>query len=97
MNLKTRVVTAIPGSSGLLSPRWSPDGRCLLAVRSDTSDLKLYDLNLHTWQDLTGPIRVAYPEWTPDSKCVVFSTAKGTAAWEERVCPADRKSSPSPT
>ena len=87
VNLKTRVVTAIPGSSGLFSPKWSPDGRYLVA-------LKLYDMNLHTWQDLTGDHRVAYPEWTPDSKCVVFNAEKGAARWEYRVCPADRKIQP---
>jgi eukaryotic-like serine/threonine-protein kinase len=94
VNLKTRVVTAVPGSGGLYSPRWSPDGRYLLALTPNPQRLRFYDLNLHTWQDLTGDIGVGYPEWTPDSKCVVFSSEKGTAHWENRVCLAGRKIEP---
>ncbi len=94
VNLKTRVVTAVPGSNGLFSPRWSPDGRYLLALTPIPYRLKLYDMSLHTWQDLTGEIGVSYPEWTPDSKCVVFGFSKGTAKWEGRVCLADRKIQP---
>jgi Tol biopolymer transport system component len=93
VNLKTRVVTVVPGSNDLFSPRWSPDGRYLVAIPLDKSRLKLYDMNLHTWQDLTGDLRVHYPAWTPDSKCVVFGSSelKGTTVWEDRVCLADRK------
>jgi eukaryotic-like serine/threonine-protein kinase len=94
VNLKTRVVTAVPGSGGLYSPRWSPDGRYLLALTPNPQRLRFYDLNLHTWRDLTGDIGVGYPEWTPDSKCIVFSSEIGTAHWENRVCLADRKIEP---
>jgi Tol biopolymer transport system component len=95
VTLKTRVVTAIPGSSGLFSPRWSPDGRYLVALTwGDYPRLKLYDMNLHTWQDLTGDIGVGNPEWTPDSKCIIFGFIKGTANWEDRVCLANRKIQP---
>lgn len=91
VNLKTRAVTKVPGSNGLFSARWSPDGRYLLAITFDYQQLKLYDMNLHTWQDLTGGIGLGYPKWTPDSKCVVFNAPKGKVLWEDRVCLADRK------
>jgi Tol biopolymer transport system component len=94
VNLKTRAVTAIPGSSGMFSPKWSPDGRYLVALMYHNMQLKLFDMNLHTWQDLAGHIRAGYPEWTPDSKCVVFSAQKGAGKWEYRVCLADRKIQP---
>ena len=94
MNLKTRAVTAIPGSSGLFSPKWSPDGRYLVAIKYDDVRLKLFDMNLHTWQDLAGDIRAGYLEWTPDSKCVVFVHQEGAARWENRVCLAGRKVQP---
>ena len=32
MDVKTREVSTVPGSSGLFSPRWSPDGRYLAAL-----------------------------------------------------------------
>jgi serine/threonine protein kinase/Tol biopolymer transport system component len=91
VNLKTRVVTAIPGSNGLFSPKWSPDGRYLVAIMYDSVRLRLFDMNLHTWQDLAGDIMAGYPEWTPDSKCVVFVHQKGAPRPEYRVCLADRK------
>ena len=34
MNLKTREVTTLAGSEGLYSPRCSPDGRCIAALRA---------------------------------------------------------------
>ncbi len=96
VNLKTRAVAAIPGSSGLFSARWSPDGRYLVAKPFGSPRLKLYDMNLHTWQDLARDIWVAYHTWTPDSKCVVFGSVKGKGKvlWEDRVCLADRKVQP---
>jgi eukaryotic-like serine/threonine-protein kinase len=95
VNLKTRAVTAIPNSSGLFSPKWSPDGSHLVAItRGAIPRLKLYDMNLHTWQNLTGEFLFEYPEWTPDSRCVVFNAQTGGAVWQERVCLADRKMQP---
>jgi Tol biopolymer transport system component len=94
VNLKTRAVTSIPGSSGLFSPKWSPDGRYLVALMYANMQLKLFDMNLHTWQGLAGDTRAGYPEWTPDSKCVVFGVQKDADKWEYRVCLADRKIQP---
>ncbi len=94
VNLKTRAVTAIPGSSGLFSPKWSPDGRYLVAIDHSSVRLKLFDMNLHTWQDLAGDIKAGYPEWTPDSKCVVFAHKEGAPRFEYRICLADRKIQP---
>ena len=91
VNLKMRAVTSIPGSSGLFSPKWSPDGRYLVAIDHNSVRLKLFDMNLHTWQDLAGEIKGGYPEWTPDSKCVVFVHQEGAPRLEYRVCLADRK------
>ena len=78
VNLKTRVVTAVPGSSGLFSPKLVA-GWAISGSRSthEHMRLKLFDMNLHTWQDLAGDIKAGYPEWTPDSKCVVFGCSKG--------------------
>jgi eukaryotic-like serine/threonine-protein kinase len=94
VNLKTHAVISIPGSSGLFSPKWSPDGRYLVAIDNDSVRLKLFDLNLHTWRDLAGNIKAGYPEWTPDSKCVVFVHQEGAPRLEYRVCLADRKVQP---
>ena len=35
LDLDTRQVTTVPGSVGLNAPRWSPDGRYLLATKDE--------------------------------------------------------------
>ena len=42
LDLKTRKVTAVPGSAGLFSPHWSPDGRYLQADVGGSGSLTLY-------------------------------------------------------
>ncbi len=53
LNLKTREVTTVPDSRNYFSPRWSPDGRWLLALDQDTFALELYSFTTHTWEELT--------------------------------------------
>ena len=37
VDMKTRKVSSVPGSNGLFSPRWSPDGRYLAAISTEGS------------------------------------------------------------
>jgi Tol biopolymer transport system component len=92
--LKTRQVTVVPNSVGLYSPRWSPDGRYLLAepVEPVNSRIMLYDFNLHSWQQLNqGKVESDYPLWTPDGKCVYFNSHSEEGSPEYRICLSDRK------
>jgi eukaryotic-like serine/threonine-protein kinase len=94
LNLETHQITAVPGSEGLSSTRWSPDGRYLLAMNSVTySNLLLYDFSLHTWQRLNQKKLqgAAYPTWSPDSKCVFFNMWGTGQDPENRICLADRR------
>ena len=90
LNLKTREVTALPDSRNYFSPRWSPDGRWLLAFDQDTFEIKLYSFTTRTWEELTK-LTAAYPNWSSDSQCVFFNVASGAAEPYYRVCLADRK------
>ena len=49
LDLNTHQLSTIPGSSGLFSPRWSPDGRYLAALSSDFKNLMLYDFHEQKW------------------------------------------------
>jgi serine/threonine protein kinase/Tol biopolymer transport system component len=93
VGFKTRHVTAVPKSEGLISPRWSPDGKYLLAMPLDFSRLMLFDFAHQSWQDLTPENLqfAAYPAWLPDSKCVVFNSLGSSSFPEYRICLADRK------
>ena len=62
LDLKTGAVKAMPGSEGLFSPRYSPDGKYLAALTTETSTLVLIDLKGGTKQKLCDA--VAYPNWS---------------------------------
>ena len=95
-NVSTGQDTIVPDSGGLFSPRWSPDGRYVMAMPPSGPRLgiMLYDLNLHTWQMLIKAPSINYPEWTPDGKCIWFDALVGSKAEMNRVCLADRKPVP---
>jgi Tol biopolymer transport system component/DNA-binding winged helix-turn-helix (wHTH) protein len=71
VDLKTRQVTTLPNSEGLFSPRWSPDGRYIVAMPLDQSELVLYDTVAHTWKALIA--RPAHdPVWSNDGRWIYF-------------------------
>jgi hypothetical protein len=52
VDLKTRQVSTIPGSEGLFSDRWSPDGRFLAAiVGTEQSKLMIFDFQTQKWTE----------------------------------------------
>ncbi len=76
-DLRTQKLSAIPDSASLFSPRWSPDGRVIAALTSDSKSIVLYDLATQkwsTWYSATDGM-VSYPAWSADSRAVYFLTA----------------------
>jgi eukaryotic-like serine/threonine-protein kinase len=88
VDLKTRQVTPVPGSEGLFSARWSPDGRYLLAMPRDSTRLALFDFKSQKWQDLVKMV-IGYPNWSRDSQYVYFNDLNNTGFYRVRV--SDRK------
>ncbi|MBV9306032.1 MAG: PD40 domain-containing protein [Acidobacteriaceae bacterium] len=62
----------LEGTKGLWSPRWSPDGRYLLAVTTDSKRIRLLQTGTSTWTDLLSAIFVDNATWSYDSKFVYF-------------------------
>jgi serine/threonine protein kinase/Tol biopolymer transport system component len=93
LDLKTRQITAMPDSAGLYSPRWSPDGRYMLASTADFEKLVLYDFNSRKWTELDN-IPPSYPNWSHDGKCVYFNNAFVKSLPLYRVCLNSRKPEP---
>ena len=71
VNLQTNKVTEIPGSTGLFSPRLSPDGRFIAAMPLDQRALLLFDRNTSRWATLTAQ-GVGDPTWSQDSRSIYF-------------------------
>jgi serine/threonine protein kinase/Tol biopolymer transport system component len=90
LDLKTRQVTDLPGSVKLFSPRWSPDGRYLLAMTVNYDKLMLYDFSTRKWKDFFKG-HSAYPTWTKDSKCLYLNDPFDAALPTYRICLNDHK------
>jgi len=98
VDLKTNRVSILPGSRGMISPRWSPDGRYIAGVAASGNGLLLYDMRTRKQTELqsygSGPPRTQIlnqpggcPSWSADSKFLFFSNAAGW--WRMRI--SDRK------
>lgn len=71
LDIRSGQVTPVPHSRGLFSPRWSPDGRYLAALHTDSSGLALFDFKTQTWTTLIKGL-VGYPYWSHDGHFIYF-------------------------
>jgi Tol biopolymer transport system component/DNA-binding winged helix-turn-helix (wHTH) protein len=73
VDLATKAISVLPGSEGLFSPRWSPDGRYLIAMPLDQRKLMLFDIASKTWTELArGTFN--NPVWSKDGKYVYYQS-----------------------
>jgi serine/threonine protein kinase/Tol biopolymer transport system component len=72
LDMKTHALTTLPDSQDLFSPRWSPDGRYIAAVRGDSQNLLLFDRSKQKWSEAIEGRNVAFPNWSRDSKYIYF-------------------------
>jgi serine/threonine protein kinase/Tol biopolymer transport system component len=73
LDLKTRAVTQVPGSEGLLLATSSPDGAHLVARRADHKGLMLLDFKRQRWTELAhGDLNWA--SWSRDGSSVYFES-----------------------
>lgn len=67
--------STVPGSEGFFSPHWSPDGRYLAALSTDSKTLMLFEWQTGKWSEwLKEPLQVSFPRWSADSKSIVFDS-----------------------
>jgi Tol biopolymer transport system component/DNA-binding winged helix-turn-helix (wHTH) protein len=90
LDLKTRQVSMLPGSDGLYSPHWSPDGRYVVAMSVGSTKMMLFDFSTHQWAELvSGP--AAYPNWSHDGSYVYFINPYIAEPAVYRIRISDRK------
>ena len=71
LDRKTQKSTTVPGSHGMWCPRWSPDGKYLLAVVGwPSSKLALFNFASNTWQEVISKGFYEWPAWSRDSKFI---------------------------
>jgi len=71
VNLQTHKVSEISGSTGLFSPRLSPNGRYIAAIRLDQKALLLFDRTTEQWTTITTH-GVGDPTWSHDGHYLYF-------------------------
>jgi len=75
LDLKTRQVSTVPGSDGLFSPRWSPDGGHLAALSADSKRLMLYDFKTQKWSEWINETgSVGFPTWSRDGNYLYYDS-----------------------
>jgi serine/threonine protein kinase/Tol biopolymer transport system component len=71
LDVKTNQTSTLPGSLGSFSPRWSPDGRYLIALPFASHSLRLFDFANQTWEEISK-ISLGFPNWSNNSDYVYF-------------------------
>jgi Tol biopolymer transport system component len=78
-DLKSKQITRVPGSEGIFAPRWSPDGKYIVAESGDNSALMLFDTKAQTWETLLDRKErvglLGYITWSHDSTSFYFDAS----------------------
>jgi Tol biopolymer transport system component/DNA-binding winged helix-turn-helix (wHTH) protein len=69
LNLTTQKTAKIPGSQGMWSPRWSPNGKYLVTLKSPASSTWFFDFERQQWQELSS-VPSGWPSWSRESRFV---------------------------
>jgi len=71
LDVRTNQISTLPGSRGFFSPRWSPDGRYLVALPFASHSLILFDFATQKWAEITK-ISLGFPNWSKNGDYVYF-------------------------
>jgi Tol biopolymer transport system component len=93
LDLKTRQIETLPNSDGLWAPRWSYDGKFLVAETLDSRNLVIYEFSTRKWKPLasSGEEMIGYSSWSSDSRFVYYNTYSSGPGKIFRVSVAARR------
>jgi serine/threonine protein kinase/Tol biopolymer transport system component len=89
VDMKTGHVSVLPGSEGMWSPRWSPNGRFIAGLSASGWKVMLYDVQTRKQSELSS-VSSGYPGWSRDGEYVFYESNGDDASWW-RVRLRDRK------
>jgi serine/threonine protein kinase/Tol biopolymer transport system component len=93
LDLQTHQISVLPGSQANFSPRWSPDGRFLVAVAGDSRKLSLFDFQTQKWTDwVTQTTALGFPCWSRDGKYLYFDSTYSNSQSYVRIKVGETKS-----
>jgi eukaryotic-like serine/threonine-protein kinase len=75
VDLRTHEISKVPGSEEMWSPRWSRDGRQILALPRDGRGLMVFDVRTQKWSSLAKLV-VNWPEWSQRGDYIYFYGAQ---------------------
>jgi Tol biopolymer transport system component/DNA-binding winged helix-turn-helix (wHTH) protein len=84
VHLPGNTVEPVPGSNGLFSPRWSPDGRYIAALSLDQRQVRVFTVATQSWTTLAVPSG-ADPVWSSDSRYLFIHASLDPAQPIDRV------------
>jgi len=89
LDVQSGQISLVPGSEKMFSPRWSPDGRYLAAMTTDSTRLMLFDFQTQMWKEI-GKGTMSWINWSRDSQYLYLKDLTDSGA-VERIRIADRK------
>jgi Tol biopolymer transport system component len=69
-DLKERHLSIVPGSEGLWTARWSPDGRYIAALTEDSRSLMLFDYRAEKWTKVLSLGQIWDLHWSLQGKSI---------------------------
>ena len=72
LDLASHQITTLPGSVGMHSPHWSPDGQYIKTDSVGSSTLYVFDTKTQHWSTLYNKSLFAYAPWSSDSRYLYF-------------------------
>jgi Tol biopolymer transport system component len=85
LDVSSQAIQTLPGSEGRFAPRWSPDGRFIVAQPLDQQKLFLYDMSKKKWTGLVD-LPAGYYQWSHDSKFVYFDVSSANERLPRPSC-----------
>jgi Tol biopolymer transport system component len=77
VDLFSHHTTLMKGSETLWTPRWSPDGAYIAALRQDSKSLLLTRTGESSWQEIMTGVALDHPVWSVDSKHIYLTCDGG--------------------